>query len=277
MSTYICTKLMSSLCLFAAQLLITPEQQQQMTVAMKEATSINGNQEFKGYLEKSGISWITVSELRHLGPETDGQLVVTPYIDVIDIGATNTPQPVPESDNSDESSSIDGATIGIIVGSVAGGLAVIALVVALLISNSRNSGKKDRDSITEHWKLERELAEAERVKLESESKPSLNSSLKWSSAREAGMMTLTQSDLEHRREMRRAESLATSQRLATTPVIDYTAKPSKLDSMRSALGLGKGTPSKKSQGSITFGTPQPDNATAEIDVESKRKWSPFKK
>lgn len=265
-------------CSCAAQLLITPEQQQQMTVALKEATSVNGNQEFSGDLEKSGISWITVSELRHLGPETDGMLVVTPYIDVTDIGATNTPQPVTESDDSDDSSSIDGATIGIIVGSVAGGLAVIALVVALLISNGRKSGKKDKDSITEHWKLERELAEAERVKLESESKPSLSSSLKWSSAREAGMMTLTQSDLEHRREMRRAESLAASQRLATTPSIDFTSKPSKLDSMRSALGLGKSTSSKQSQmSSITFGTPQPDNATAEIDVESKRKWSPFKK
>jgi hypothetical protein len=256
--------------LFAAE---HPLDKTQAELVKKALESATGEALMKESLEKSGISSVQVIQTRFVGPEKDGVLDVTKKLDLDQLVGTE----ASNEESSTEDSGIDGTTIGIIVGCVAGGIALIALVITLLLSYNRRSQKKDKDSLTNQWKLERELAEAERMKLDQENRPSLHGSLRWTASQSSGYMTMSREELDRKRELRKEDSLAASRRLSSPPSLDRSPKPSRLESMRNALGLGKSTNAspEKDQSSITFGSPT--SAADEADVESKRKWNVFKK
>ena len=223
----------------------------------------------KSSLEKSGITSVQVLQTRYVGPEKDGVLDVTQKLDLDQlVGDQST------DDSSSDSSGISGATIGIIVGCVAGGIALIALVITLLLSHNRRSQKKDKESLTNQWKLERELAEAERMKLDQAKRPSIHGSLRWTAAQDAGFTTMSRDELERKRELRKMESHSVSQRLSEASVMEPAPKSSKLESMRNALGLGKTTPQSQ-RSKASFGSPS--SAAEDADIESKRRWNVFKK
>jgi hypothetical protein len=257
--------------LFAAELPLDKTQAELVKKALESAT---GEALMKESLEKSGISSVQVIQTRFVGPEKDGVLDVTKKLDLDQLVGTETNN----EESSADDSGIDGTTIGIIVGCVAGGIALLALVITLLLSYNRRSQSKDKESLTNQWKLERELAEAERMKLDQENRPSLHGSLRWTASESSGYMSMSREELERKREMRKQDSLAASSRLSNPPTLDQSPKPSRLESMRSALGLGKSTNAspEKDQSTISFGSPT-TSAADEVDVESKRKWSVFKK
>lgn len=236
-----------------------------MKRALDNAIDSNGDGNFKSSLQRSGMSNLGVIELRALSPAINNQIDVTPVVEL------TAPDAVSQSSGTDDSSSssMSGATIGIIVGAVAGGIAIIALVTTLLISHSRRSESKDKESIVSQWKLERELAEAEKMKLENENRPRVQGSMRWSSAKEPGFTTSSRDDLARKTEIRRAQTRNISERLASGYSITEP-KPSKLDSMRNALGLGKSTSSEQA-------SPLTQVATAhdEASVESKSKFGSF--
>lgn len=235
--------------------------------------STAGQEAFKRSLEKSGITSVQNLTTRFLGPEKNGILDITKFVDL------NNFEVDPSTDNeSSESSGMDGATIGIIVGAVAGGIALIVLFIALLMSYNRRNSKKDKESLTSQWKREREIAEAESMKLDQANRPSIYKSLRWTAAQDAGFTTMTREEIDRKREMRKADSLSASQRLSQPSFMEPTPKSSRLDSMRNALGLNKsklfGSPKPQESGSNLY---SPSSATDEVEVESNRKWNIFKK
>lgn len=255
---------------YAAQYPLDDNQTKEMARALKSAT---GEEILIQSLQKSGVTSVQNLTTRYLGPEKGGVLDVTKILDLSIVEAE-------ESTNNDSSNSsgIDGATIGIIVGSVAGGIALIALFIALLMSCNRRNSKKDKESLTSQWKREREIAEAESMKLDQANRPSVYKSLRWTAAQDAGFTTMSREELERKREMRKIDSLSASQRFSQQPVLEPTPKTSRLDSMRNALGLNKskmfGSP--KPQDSESNVNP-PSSAIDEAEVESTRKWNVFKK
>lgn len=236
------------------------------TAALK---STNGESTMKESLAKSGINVITVLQARYAGPEIDGSLDVTRALDL--------DQLVGEGAESDEDSGLSAATIGIIVGCVAGGLALIALIIALLISHKRRSERKDRDSLTNQWKIERELAANESKRLSDIStQSSIQGSLRWTASQGNSFKTsttMTRDELERRRSLRASASLATSQRLEDgSAMADQSPqKVSRLDSMRNALGLSRSTKKQSS------GVGSPSSALGEATAESSQapKWNLF--
>jgi len=251
----------------AAQHPLDSSQTEQMSKALQ---STLGEETMKSSLEKSGITSVQVMQTRYVGPEKDGVLDVTQKLDLDQVvGDQST------DDSSSDSSGISGATIGIIVGCVAGGIALIALLITLLLSHNRRSQKKDKESLTNQWKLERELAEAERMKLEQAKRPSIHGSLRWTAAQDAGFTTISRDELERKRELRKMESQSASQRLSEASVMEPTPKSSKLESMRNALGLGKTTTPQSQRTKAPFESPS--SAAEDADIESKRRWNVFKK
>lgn len=237
------------------------------TAALK---SISGESKMKESLAKSGITVVKVLQTRYAGPEIGGSLDVTRALDLDQLVGE-------EADTEEDSGGLSAATIGIIVGCVAGGLALIALIIALLLSHKRRSASKDRESLANQWKMERELAEKESKRLSDIStQSSIQGSLRWTASQESGSFktstTMTRDELERRRSLRANASLSTSQRLADGLAINDQSpqKVSRLDSMRNALGLSR---SAKKQSS---GVGSPSSALGEADAESSQKWNLFK-
>ena len=241
-----------------------------MSIALKSST---GEEILIQSLKKSGVSSVQNLTTRFVGPEKEGMLDITKVLDLSIVEAEES-----TNDDSSGSSGIDGATIGIIVGAVAGGIALIALFVALLMSCNRRNNKKDKESLTSQWKREREIAEAESMKLDQANRPSVYKSLRWTAAQEAGFTTMSRDELDRRRDIRKIDSLSASQRLSEQPVMEPTPKSGKLESMRNALGLNKtklfGSPKPQESESNVY---SPSSAIDEAEVESNRKWNVFKK
>ena len=242
------------------------------TEALKSAT---GEATMMESLAKSGITVAKLLQTRYAGPDNKGVLDVTSTLDL--------DQLVGEAAKTDDDGGMSGATIGIIVGCVAGGLALIALIVALLISYNKRSKSKDRDSLTNQWKMEREMAESESKRLSASStKSSIEGSLRWTASQQNGSFrtatTMTRDELERRRSLRAASAAGTSQRLADGTAFEPSpSKSSRLDSMRSALGLsrnsrGVSSPSRSGAG----GAGRTGSAISDAEAESKR-WNLFSK
>lgn len=251
-----------------AQYPLDADQTKAMEQALKSAA---GEDVLVQSLRKSGVNSVQNLTTRFVGTAKNGILDITKVIDLTRVEAESS------SDDSSDSSGIDGATIGIIVGAVAGGIALITLFVALLMSYNRRNSNKDKDSLASQWKREREIAEAESLKLDQASRPSVYKSLRWTAAQDAGFTTMSREELDRKRAMRKVDSLSASQRFSQPPVMEATPKSSRLDSMRNALGLNKTKlfASPKAQDDSTVYSPS--SAADEAEVESSRKWSVFKK
>ncbi|KAL4522554.1 hypothetical protein Ndes2437A_g07321 [Nannochloris sp. 'desiccata'] len=213
----------------------------------------DGTGDFLKYLNSAGVP-ATGVELRYYGQATEGQIDLTKKLDGDLFGAASY-----AAEPAAESSGMSAATIGAIVGGVVGGVVLVAIAGILVASNRRKSTKAEKAALTQRWKTERELVENERVKLESEATGtvyangvSTNRTRSQNSAHDAGFVAMTAYDLEQQRSMRRAATMAAEAKLSSkqlgieaSPSMNAksaggtTPKPSRLDSMRAALGLNK--------------------------------------
>lgn len=234
-----------------------------MSTQLGDATDPTGTQAFLKSLQASGITSATDVELRYIGTAPDGYLDVTKRLTGDVFGAAAPVPPAPPS-----GSSMSSATLGAIIGGVCGGVVLFALVAALFVSYRRKGKKQEREALTNQWKMERQLAESEKIKLAAAGAAGAlgpSGSLRRSAAHDAGMVAMTRDDLERQRSQRRAESSAIASDLAArreAPTPPPPAKGSKLDSMRAALGLNKLTSMRSKKGSSgsagpSRGTPTP--------------------
>lgn len=152
-------------------------------------------------------------------------------------GAGAVPPPDSSDDGGGDSLSL-GAIIGITVGVACA--AIIVAAIAVFVSSKKRRRNKDINSelLTHRWRLERELAESQRAKY-------------------ANSRNMTLEDLERQRTLRRSQT-ANAHKNYTSGSVDVSSggdgagttpqsskSMSRLDSMRSALGLGGGSTSSR--------------------------------
>ena len=251
---------------FAVRALDKTESQLQ-TSALK---SIQGEATMRDSLVASGITSAKVLQTRYAGPEIGGVLDVTQALDL--------EQLIGEEASDADSGGVSGATIGIIIGCIVGGLILIALLVALIMSYNKRKKGKDRDSLTNQWKAEREMAEAESKRLSAaSSKASIEGSLRWTASQQNGSFktatSMTRDELERRRSLRAASTAGTTQRINDGSAFETQRSPSRMDSMRSALGLSR---SNKGKSSPSLSNRGGSSALGDAEAESTR-WNLFKK
>ena len=251
---------------------LTDSQFLAMATAINQATAGDGNGEFLKWLKLGGVPADAV-ELRYVGQALDGEMDLTKRLNGDVFGATSGPAPP-----APPPSSMSTSTIGIIVGSVVGGVLLVALGAILVASNRRRSSKVQKEALTQRWKTERDLVEAEKLKMDALNGSSSggvttggggggggsfmmrggsSTASRINPAHTAGFVAMTNHDLDQQRSMRRATTMAAQAQLSTKAAGVTEAspsmagdrgqsssgagaqKPSRLESMRSALGLNK--------------------------------------
>jgi len=246
----------------AAALPLSATKQLQMSQALVDATSPNGPQTFLKSLQTSGIVAATDIELRYVGNAPDGYLDITKRLEGDVFGAATPPTPPPPS------SKMSTTELAAIIGGVCGGVVLVALIAALCVSYRRRGKKDEKELLTQRWKTERELAESQRMKLVAQASSLHSSSSRRSAAHEAGVVAMTRDDLDRQRSTRLSESRALASQLTTraeTPMPASPAKKSRLDNMRTALGLGKLTAAINRRGGNESQTQAPPTSGAASD------------
>jgi hypothetical protein len=193
-------------------------------------------------LKASGIE-LTGVELRYFGNASNGQMDLSNSLQGI-IFAAATPSQTPAP--SPSSGGMSGGTIGAIVGGVVGGLVLLTAVVAFFVLRNRKSRGDRKDSLSQKWKAEREKAEAERMRLETEVGRTDQAQQPFFAARPASsppsehdFAGVSPLELENRRAARQAEVMETaSQNFSQAPSESaQSARASRLEALRNSLRL----------------------------------------